>query len=518
MAVLGIQFVITMMMATILSRVGAHFSLARWLLTSRFAGLVRYLHPSDEELRQFAPGPLYKDKRDKKKAKQAEKNGNGGSNGTFNVPRNTEFGLEKAPVVVGDLVQLRYYSEYQWLLDFAAYSLLTYALSEVYIFMLPAKANQEVNLSLVWLILVIGFSFKLLLSLTGQYFEGEEGGERSLVLVMGLVYLLVAMLVLIVDESNLETGLDEAYRSFNASAAAFLESNAGLDSAGPASKLVTKFFLALWCALIGALFTFPGLRTARMHWDSLKYSQSNVRNVLLHVGFILPLVLTTLWIKPLTRDPLTQRVYRNMAQPLMTDAQFETMRLYLIILSVIYRLAVMPTYLQAYLNLAYQKVQDLKQEAGKISNIELQRLVIRVFYYLCVVTLQYVAPMILIVYLSFLYKTLGLGSWDASAPVTGSGAAGASVVSTEECSVDECPLDKGSEEFVSDIGIGEMLNQEEAVDAIKDQFSLAWASFKHIFTPQVFKGLLGFSTWWCCFSWFLSAAIGIGYQTYFSNA
>ena len=50
--------------------------------------------------------------------------------------------------------------------------------------------------------------------------------------------------------------------------------------------------------------------------------------------------------------------------------------------------------------------------------------------------------MILIVYLSFLYKTLGLGSWDASAPVTVSGAAGASVVSTEECSVDECPLDK----------------------------------------------------------------------------
>ena len=33
----------------------------------RFAGLVRYLHPSDEELRQFAPGPLYKDKRDKKR-------------------------------------------------------------------------------------------------------------------------------------------------------------------------------------------------------------------------------------------------------------------------------------------------------------------------------------------------------------------------------------------------------------------------------------------------------------------
>ena len=43
----------------------------------------------------------------------------------------------------------------------------------------------------------------------------------------------------------------------------------------------------------------------------------------------------------------------------------------------------------------------------------------------------------------------------------------------------------------TDIGIGEVLNTEEAVDAIKDQFSLAWTSFKHIFTPQVFKGILG---------------------------
>ena len=41
MAVLGVQFVITMMMATVLSRVGPHLSIARWLLCSRFAGLVR---------------------------------------------------------------------------------------------------------------------------------------------------------------------------------------------------------------------------------------------------------------------------------------------------------------------------------------------------------------------------------------------------------------------------------------------------------------------------------------------
>ncbi len=33
----------------------------------RFAGLVRYLHPSDEELRQYAPNPVVNTKKEKKR-------------------------------------------------------------------------------------------------------------------------------------------------------------------------------------------------------------------------------------------------------------------------------------------------------------------------------------------------------------------------------------------------------------------------------------------------------------------
>ena len=62
-------------------------------------------------------------------------------------------------------------------------------------------------------------------------------------MVMGGSYLLLAMMVLLVDERTLETGLDSAYISFNNSAASFLEKNTGLDSSGPASKLVIKFFI-----------------------------------------------------------------------------------------------------------------------------------------------------------------------------------------------------------------------------------------------------------------------------------
>ncbi len=69
----------------------------------------------------------------------------------------------------------------------------------------------------------------------------------------------------------------------------------------------------------------------------------------------------------------------------LSPDQFETLRLYLIVVVVLFRLAMMPKYLQSYLNMAFHKMEELKQEAGKITNVDLQKLVARVFYYLCVV-------------------------------------------------------------------------------------------------------------------------------------
>jgi hypothetical protein len=48
-------------------------------------------------------------------------------------------------------------------------------------------------------------------------------GERAMCLVMGLVYLLIAMIVLIVDEETLEVGVDSAYKSFHDNASEFLQ-------------------------------------------------------------------------------------------------------------------------------------------------------------------------------------------------------------------------------------------------------------------------------------------------------
>lgn len=70
------------------------------------------------------------------------------------------------------------------------------------------------------------FHRKLLLSLTLEYFKTEESiGERSTVIVTFFSYLVIAMAILLVDERTLETDLETAYKSFNASAHQFLMKN-----------------------------------------------------------------------------------------------------------------------------------------------------------------------------------------------------------------------------------------------------------------------------------------------------
>lgn len=72
---------------------------------------------------------------------------------------------------------------------------------------------------------------KLLISLTYEYFRNVESiGERSTCIVTGLTYLLISMIILIVDENTLETGLDQAYRSFNQSASTFMDGQGVISS------------------------------------------------------------------------------------------------------------------------------------------------------------------------------------------------------------------------------------------------------------------------------------------------
>ena len=93
------------------------------------------------------------------------------------------------------------------------------------------------------------------------------------------------------------------------------------------------------------------------------------------------------------------------------------------------------------------------------------------------VTLQYVCPMILILFMTFIYKTMGdSGSWMFGSPQNGT-------LSEEISAATERPVLKLEIEPLN-VRREEM---EAKIDVVTGQFSLAWQSLKHVFTPAVFR-------------------------------
>ena len=86
--------------------------------------LIRYLYPTDQELRNFM-GHV------KEKPKKGKHTENGKVPDVFQIPRNLDITLETAPVTPLDIIHLKFYSDFQWLLDFSIYGAIVYIMTEV---------------------------------------------------------------------------------------------------------------------------------------------------------------------------------------------------------------------------------------------------------------------------------------------------------------------------------------------------------------------------------------------------
>ncbi|XP_048769365.1 transmembrane protein 161B-like isoform X2 [Ostrea edulis] len=491
MAVLGAQLVFSLIIFSFLQKLSPYLSFGRWLLVGR---LVRYLHPSEEDLKRAAGTPSNYQGRGKGKRGDNKKNHKDSTDNNFTIPRQIDIALDTARVEAVDLLQLRFYPDYQWLVDFSLSAGVVYFLTEMYYTIGP---RSEFNISILWCMLVIGFSLRVLFAQTAMYFKLENGGERILCVTFAFFFLVAAMGVLVVDESILEFGLVEGYENFSTGAKNFLK-HQDVDYEGPVSFLTFKIILAFVCSVVGALLTFPGLRYGKLHIDALKYSRENrIKQLFLHLNFILPLVIIVMWIKPLGRTMLCGKHWQATYKHLQ-ESQFDILRLLLIGIMFLLRLCLMPTHLQAHLNTAYEKVENLKKESGRISGMEFQKLIARIFYYLCVVTLQYLTPVILLLFLMFLQKTLGEYSWSSI-------------------------LGKDLEEYFtslskttdSDSVITGSLNSTtiESISETAAQFSLSLVNLRQVFSAQWYRGLISFVTWWVCTSWFTTSAFGMYYHS-----
>ncbi|KAI1882642.1 hypothetical protein AGOR_G00236990 [Albula goreensis] len=287
MALMGVQLVVSLLAVSVMQRMAPHLSFARWLLCN--GSLFRFKHPSEGELCALAgkqmPKPNRRDRRQN------------GENKPLTVPKDIDLHLEATPVGVLDALVLRFFLEYQWLVDFAVYASGVYLFTEGYYCV--ADASKEVNIGAIWCVLTILFSLRTLYTLMSHYFQSEEGGERSVCLAFGFLYLLVAMLVLVVREDYLEFGLEPGFANLFDNLEAFARQQ-GYEWSVPVTKLTVKLALAAISAFIGALLAFPGLRLAQTHLDSIKFNEDRpIIKMLLHVSFLSPLLVLMMWVKPI---------------------------------------------------------------------------------------------------------------------------------------------------------------------------------------------------------------------------
>ncbi|NWU21898.1 T161A protein, partial [Dyaphorophyia castanea] len=281
-AVMGVQVVVTLLAASLMQKLAPHCSLARWLLCN--GSLYRYKHPSDEELCALAGKQRPKGRRDRKMNGVTEDK-------PLSVPRDIDLQLDTSPITAVDALVLRYFLEYQWFVDFAAYAGAVYVFSEGY-FCLVSPARES-NLGVLWCLLTVVFSVKVFFMVMRHYFRSEEGGERSVCLSFAFFFLLLAMLALVVREEVLEFGLEPGGVTA-LTVAPDLQPRLqprGWEWTLPLAKLGFKLGLVALSSFLGALLTFPGLRLAQTHLDALRMAAGKpLTQALLHAAFVAPVL------------------------------------------------------------------------------------------------------------------------------------------------------------------------------------------------------------------------------------
>ncbi|XP_072260723.1 transmembrane protein 161A [Pyxicephalus adspersus] len=488
MAVMGIQMVVTLLVASIMQRVSPHYSFARWILCN--GSLFRYKHPTEDELRALAGKQKPKAKRDRRVNGMTEEK-------PLTVPRDIDLHLDTQPITTIDALVLRYFLEYQWFIDFALYSTIIYLFTEGYYCLV--NAQNEVNIGILWCLITVVFSIKILLTMMKHYFRSEEGGERSVCLTFAFFFLLIAMIVMIVREEYLEFGLESGLNSICHNLELLMKQQ-GWQVSTPFIKLAFKIALVALCSFLGGCLTFPGLRLAQTHLDALKMAADRpFLQLLLHASFLPPVIAVVLWIRPITRDILLNAPMGKESVQLMSDSTYNTFRLWVIVFFCLLRLSLTRYHLQAYLRLADCWVEQMKREAGRISMLEIQRKISRIFCYLTVVALQYLAPIILTLHCILLLKTLGGYSWGfypeeaGFTPVVGVSPEPSTVSSEEE-------------------------DDTEDVQIAVDHIIGALSAFRDLFTSIFFRGLFGFLTWWVSVCQIVTSLFGLYFHQYLGSS
>ncbi|CAI4222510.1 unnamed protein product [Auanema sp. JU1783] len=397
MAVLGFHVVISLIVLTLISKLGTRISIIQLFIVK---GLYRYLAPTNNELRSLLPSSKEKTNPRLRRRKREEEDMSG-----FNVPKHIPLSLNRAPVNELELQNFPLFTSVHWLSLYVPLCLVTYVLSEVFLYYFPS--NGDMNISIIWLFIGVAFVMQVLARLTAWLIVNQD--ERSLLFTFGALYFLISCIFTMWSNRFFDVDMLKAYDQFGINIDKFMEEigNVAETDGKLKSPLLLYISLSVLFSLLSAMLVFPNFRFANMYTRALEVASVPSR-IVLHLSFLMPLFTLTLYLHPVKAHLVHGK------RMLFTEESLDIFRIYTVIFTLLLRLALRKQHLQAHLDMPHEKVQELQKETGHVRNTALQSLIFRYYSYFSAVVLQYFSPILLAFFFALLLKTTGGLSWVAS--------------------------------------------------------------------------------------------------------
>jgi len=479
MGVFGVQMVLTMIVASFLHKLSPYYSLGRWLLTSR---LYRYLPPSDKLLRPHVsmPSTAAKKKAISQRAKVLSSKSSSPKeimaalntdptslDQTLGVPKSANIQLEQTAVEWQDVFQLHFSGELEFLLNMTLAVVVVFMCSSLYYYFNPLAIASEYNLTSIWIMSVILYAYKQLFSLTKVYLSDELAHQRSLCMVFTLLFFVCAMVVLLIDESYLNFGLNKSHEDLCQSISVILGGllkNRGVTAYYLLPLWLYKIALALLASMLSMTLIFPGFRFADTHFSVIRYTKMPMFKTLLHANYIAPMFCLSLWIQPYNASG---NDVKNTTTVLDIPISYDNIRVLALSFVCLLRFVLFKTYLQSHLNSARWKLESQRSEQGRITISALRKNISNIFLFYAALGIQYMAPYVILLSLALMLN------------------------------VSSSTMDQLSH-----------LSSNEKAAGAKSIF------LKSGLGAGTFHGCIGFLCWWVCFSNAVTSGFGVVLKEY----
>ncbi|KAL1241882.1 Transmembrane protein [Trichinella pseudospiralis] len=398
MGIVTFQMVLTLIAATVLQKIVTRWSFGKYILSGKY---YRFLPPSEEELLRLSGKTSSTSKSQRRKTFHGDTRQHCDSNIRISK-HDLDLQLRFSRIQHLDLLNLPFYSEFDWLLNVTFVTVSVFCISSLYELLFPVKAASDCKISIIWYFILASLCLSNMTRITAVYFkQNNSSGERSVCICIGALSFLVTMILLVFNPILLDVGIDESFRNFSL-ASEKLFSAQGITLQTSRSPALLYCTLSAFFAFLSALLAFPSFRFARMYVDASRMVHSVRQKASLGLAVISP-ICCLLWLKPLA-DALRK------ASPVAIsffEINFDCLRIILTIVAILTRVAVAKPCLQAYLNLAVRRKELWRHEVGKLTVGEIRHTISSIYSYFAVVAIQFYAPLLFQFSVCCLLKELG---------------------------------------------------------------------------------------------------------------